>query len=87
VSSLERRLERLERAVRAARRPTRIIWSEGPADDGSAEIARRIQAGDARPDDDFIIVRWMVPGHDDEMAERRMAKNVLERNRASNNGG
>jgi len=86
MSNLERRLEKLERAVRARWRKPQMVWSEGPCDDGSAEIARRIAAGRASTDDDFIIVRWMAQGEDDELAEQRKAKNVLERNRAANIG-
>ena len=86
MSNLERRIEKLERAVRAARRHTRTIWSEGPGDDGSAEIARRIAEGTASQDDNFIVVRWLAPGEDDGITEQRKAKNVLERNRAANIG-
>ena len=42
--------------------------------------------GTAGPDDDFIIVSWVAQGEDQELAEHRKAKNVLERNRAANIG-
>ena len=86
MSNLERRLEKLERAVRAAWRHPRIIWSEGPHDDGSAEIARRIVEGTACSDDDFIIIRWLAPGEDGTMTEARKEKNELERDRAARSG-
>jgi len=81
--NLERRVAKLE-AARLPRR-THMVWTE-PDGDGRAEIASRIAAGTASQDDDFIVVRWMAQGEDDELAKQRKAKNVLERNRAANIG-
>src|SRR5262245_774552 len=52
----------------------------------SAEIARRIAEGTAHPDDNFVIIRWLAPGGDGELAGLRRAKNDLEGDRTAHCG-
>jgi len=87
TGALERRIAALEeqRRTRRAKR-YHTIWSVGPHDDGSPEIARRIAEGMAHGDDNFIVIRWLAHGEDEEWTEQRKAQNELERNRAANIG-
>ena len=87
TGALERRIAALEEQRRRRRaRRCHTVWSEGPHDDGSAEIARRIAEGMAHRDDKFIVVRWLALGENSELAEQRKTKNDLERNRAADIG-